>query len=344
MVINVLILTSIFLRLIIGIRLVILARQNNLPNINWLAIQFFLGIIILFFAPTDGGLLGNLSFSLWIFVVFSLLAQAAALAFIQKTFYQHRAGPIWWYVGATIVCAGFSVYGVALSKSNFAQHPLVSFSSICTFLIAIFLMRIAQQTLASLAEERSVEDWVKARYRLMGSYSAAGAIAAVGSFIRIAFVGGSAVTPLGTMMGALTLIAQIVAVILQFLVWVMPEGFRKWLNRNQQAHTKELVHQQALAMLDILGSAMSDGTGLSKMLALFTIRKTIGDEIHTEDQSQIEAYSLMMGFDAWSALLKNPELAHLIKISSVTADPRDVLEHASHALIEKQSLFTLQSR
>ena len=153
------------------------------------------------------------------------------------------------------MCAGFSIYGVALSKSNFDQHPLVSFSSVYTFLIAVFHMRVAQQTLASLAEEQAVEDWVKARYRLMGLYSAAGAIGAIGSFIRIAFAGGSAVTPLGTMMGALTLVAQIVAVILQFLVWVMPEGFRTWLNRNQQAHTKALVHQQALAMLDILGSA-----------------------------------------------------------------------------------------
>jgi hypothetical protein len=134
----------------------------------------------------------------------------------------------------------------------------------------------------------------------------------------------------------------ITTTVMQYLVWVMPEGFRKWLNRNQQTHMEEKIHERALAILGILGSAMSRGTGLSQMLAVYSIRKIIGQEIKTEDSSKIEARAIALGYDEWLTLLNDPELYIILKNAGPNIAPRTVLDQARHALIEKQSLFTMQ--
>ena len=202
----------------------------------------------------------------------------------------------------------------------------------------------AYQARAGFTIEQKVEDWIKSRYRLIGLYAIILVIGQIGSFIRIVYAGGPTVTSLGNAMGLLTLITQITAVILQFLVWVMPEGFRQWLNRNQQLHTEERNREQALVILDILGSAMSEGTDLPKLVALFIIRKAIGHKIHSEDSNKIEAHAITLGYNQWLDLLENPELHILIENSPAALAPRQVIDKAKRALIERQSLFTMQAK
>jgi hypothetical protein len=99
-----------------------------------------------------------------------------------------------------------------------------------------------------------------------------------------------------------------------------------------------------MSILDILASAMVEGTDTSKMLILFAIRKTISQEIHTEDEKMVEAHAASMGYEDWLNLLKDPEFYLLVKNASVKADPRAAIAKSELALIRKQSLFTMQAK
>jgi len=57
-----------------------------------------------------------------------------------------------------------------------------------------------------------VEDWVKARYQLMVFYAVVLVINLTAHLIRAVFAGGSAETSLGTAMGLLALLGQIITV------------------------------------------------------------------------------------------------------------------------------------
>src|SRR6185295_3467126 len=112
---------------------------------------------------------------------------------------------------------------------------------------------------------------------------------------------------------------------------------------NYQKRRDEKVYEQALAIMEILGNSMSRGTALPKTLALVGIRKVISKEINTEDSKKIEAHVVGLGYDEWSRFLNKPDLHIFIK-EVANANPQQVLENARNALIENQSLFTVQAK
>jgi hypothetical protein len=332
------------LRVVIGIQLMITGYRHRLPNLYWLAAQFFLFALMISLVPTDENPLSGLPASLWVFMFANYLSQITLLAFNQTTFYQNKPSPFKWYAAILIIFTAISFYGLALSESNFNQHPLTAFFAVSMISLWIWQGWSAYQAHSIIAQEYSVEDWIKSRYQIIGAYSIAMCIGATAAFIRTFVEGGSMITPFGATMGGISMVAQLIAVLLQYLVWVLPEGFRKWLNRNQQAHTQEHISEQAHAVLNILGTAMTEDTGLSKMLAVFSIRKVIGMQIQSEDTVQIDARVASMGFNEWLEVLNNPELYILIKNSGAKIDPVKVLGKAKQALIEKQSLFTMKAK
>lgn len=346
MIVNLLIFVLIFVRLLIGIRLVIFARENNLPNVYWLAAQFFMVAIGALFAPSVGNPLGDLSISLWVYYVGAayLATVVTIIAFNHTTFYRNRKSPIWWYIGFCAVFTLITLYGVINSKSNYDQHPFLAFNSFGVILVWGWHGWSAFQSLSGLVNEGTVEDWVKSRYRMIVLYSIALGISAVSSFVRVSFAGGGNTTLLGDVTSLVTVTAHIVAAVLQFLVWVMPKGFRKWLNRNYEARVEGQAHDRADFILDILGTAMSDGTGMSKMMAMYSLRKTIGDEIHATGSTAIALHAVNMGYKEWLAILNHPELYIFVKTYVTATTPLCVIDKARQALAEKQSLFTLQSR
>lgn len=345
MVIIILLLTLIALRLIIGARLFVSARQNNLPNLNWLGAYFLLFSIGAIFAPIENSPLGNLPISLYILVgVGTLLTQPMIILFNQTTFYQGRKSPAAWFWAIFIITGLATLYGVFISESNFNQSLWVSAYVPTQLLIWGWHIWAAYQAFKGLEQETAVEDWIKSRYRLIIWYSALLVVGVGASLIRILFAGGSTANPLGGLMAIITLLMQIASVVVQFLAWVMPENFRQWLNRDQKKHSEERTHEQALAVLNILGTAMSDGTGVSKILALFSIRKAIGLQINSDEAKQVEARAVNMGFDEWMEMLNHPELYTAIKNTGANVNPHNVLGKAKQTLIEKQSLFTLKAK
>lgn len=346
MIVNFLLIVFILLRAIIGVRLLWVARQNKLSNLYWLAVQFIFVAIGALFVPTAGNPVANFPFSLWLFLSFTgPIPQILNITFTQTTFYQNRKSPVWLFVGLSTISIVISLYGAAISQSNYEQNPLVAWNNVGILITWFWHGWAAYEAFTAVAKDEAVEDWVKARYQLIIAYTIIFGVAAIGSLVRVYAGGGSTVTPLGNAMGILTLLSQIVGVTVQFLVWVMPENFRNWLNRNQKAREIARIHQKAIAIFDIIGGAMSKGTGVSKMLALFAIRKTIGAKLKTDNEALIEAHVLQMNYNEWLQLLKEPELFRLLKnVTPSGGSPQEIVMKAETVLIERQSLFTLQAK
>lgn len=346
MIVNILLLILIFLRFVIGVRLVLLARQNNLPNIYWLAAQFFVVALGLSFAPIADNPLGNSTASLWIFTIATVFFPPIAIGvFNHTTFHVSRSSPRWQFIAVYIIFAAIGLYALINSESSSNQNPLLAFPNIMIVLAWVWHGWSASQAFGHISKEQAVEDWVKSRYQLITAYAIILIIGTLGTFIRYYFAAGTVITPLGKAMSILTLIAQILGVSLQFLVWVMPAGFRNWLNRNYQTRVQESVNERAATILDIIGSAMSNGTGLSKISALYSIRSSIGREIKTEDSYLIESTIVKYGHDEWLSLLQNPALQKALgnfgnKINNID----EIIDKAKQALTEKQSLFTMQAK
>lgn len=340
--INFLFLALIALRLVIGIALVNSARKYKLENLYWLAAVFFINFLTLPFASMAGNPLGNLRGSLWIFYA-NTFSTFALVWFIHTTFCKGRSSIAKWLLGLQAAGLLALFYGLINTADNFRQSPWLASAPILNSLAWAWHAWVAYNAQRTVTTNEQVEDWVKARYAMMTAYSVTSFAAPLATAIRIIFAGGGNANPLGMAMGVSANALTIISVTLQFLVWVMPEWFRKWLNRNQQAHAAERIHEHAQAILDIIGDAMAHDSGLSKMMAVFAVRKTIGMEIKTEDAVQVEARAASMGFEEWSALLNHPELYLLLK--NLAHDKQtEILEKARRTLLERQSLFTMQTK
>lgn len=345
MIVNILLVIMIVLRIIIATQMIGTAWRNRLHNLYWLALSFLAVGIGAAFGPSEGNPLGNLPVSKWLFTGSAvILASAFALGFNHNTFYKNRKSPLAWYMGLFVICAFIGIFGLWNSESSYALNPLVAFALIPVILIWAWHAWAAYQALGEISQDQEVEDWIKSRYRLMITYGIFLSIGGMASFVRTYFAGGSSLTPLGSATATITLVAQISAVILQFLTWVIPESFRRWLNRNHQARVDKQTRQEALVILDLIGSALSTNTGIPSMAALYSLRKIIGRQIKTEDAQKIEQRTIKMGYEDWMSVLNNPDLHMLIREYSVNANTNMAIEQAKQILIEKQSLFTMQAK
>jgi hypothetical protein len=234
MFINLMLLVFLIVRLVTAVRLVVLARRSRQANMYWLAAQLFAVAIGLIFTPIPENPLGGQSVTnYFIFTISIPVAQLASILFIQTTFYRDRKSPLWWYVGAFVVGSFIALYFMTQGEIG-VPHPLAAFVHASTVLTSFWQVQSANRALADISEVRDVEDWIKARYRLVTAYSICLIISGAANFARDYFAGGAVTNPLGGAMALLSLPLEITAVVIQFLAWVMPAGFRKWLNRNYQ--------------------------------------------------------------------------------------------------------------
>lgn len=316
------------LRLVVAVPLFQTARRNNLDNLYWLSAQFIALVIAVPFAAI--GPLDNR----WIFWTFISISEIALLMFVHTTFRRGRSSAMPVLMTLAVIGLIGGAYGTIINNfelSAWLVYPNAVIAWGWHFIEALRSYR-------NISRDPSTEDWVKSRYILMIVYSVVDFVGAVlGTIVTTAIL-------TSDILSMIVVLINVTSVIFQILTWVMPEGFRRWLNRNQQARVEERIHEQAMSILDILASAMTEGTDISKMLILFAIRKTIGQEISTEDEKKVEAHAVSMGYEDWSNLLKNPELYLLVKNASAKADPRAAIARAEHALIRKQSLFTMQAK
>lgn len=343
--INALLIILALLRLGIGIQLVRSGWRNRLPNLYWLGAVFlitFLGIPFYI----EGTPFYTWPYSPWAMNGVTFATGVCNIIFIHQTFYSGKQSPVavFLFVHLLFGLAGF--YALYSMPQNATMlNPWVAFFTVSLSLIWAWHSYVAFSAYAALRDDVAVEDWIKARYRLMIAFSVMLLVSNLASVIRVGFFGGLVTTPMGGFVGLLGLLTNIFGVVLQFLAWVMPEAFRLWLNRNQKVREDEYTYQQAGLILDLVGVAMSgEGTGVTKIVALFAIREYLSEQLQTQDQKKIEKHVAEMSYDEWRQILVSSHLYNKIKNASVRVNLALIQERAQSALIARQSLFTMQAR
>ncbi len=209
-------------RLIIAIQLTRVGRRHQLPNLFWLAGFFFItgiGDIFFTFAP--------ITTVIWPFFLSVGLGEVVMVMFIQKTFYQDRKSP---YLIFMVIALVFLV-------ANMTIALFIAFFSPFNWL---WLIWVGYQAYKKIATNPMVEDWIKARYKLVIAYSIVALAAPLYTILSFMAFGIPSLAAWlfnetnGPLAGVVILVFTTIGIALEYLAWVMPEGYRNYLNRNYQ--------------------------------------------------------------------------------------------------------------
>lgn len=200
----------IVVRTLIALQLLRASRDKGLLNLRWLALHFVftcLGDIALAFLT-----------SRWMFALGQALGEMSLVMFIHQTFYNDRKSPYRIFLG---IAAIYGVLGIAIGLNK----PMPPSPTPVNPFDWGWLIVVSSQAYRHIRTDKNVEDWIKWRYRLMIAYAAFLLISPINTtvnFLSPGLLPSSAWT-------------QVVAGAVQYLVWVMPEAFRRFLNRNYQS-------------------------------------------------------------------------------------------------------------
>ncbi|MCP4762535.1 MAG: hypothetical protein GY870_12210 [archaeon] len=235
---DIIVIFFIILRFIVGIVLVNRANKKGLTNLYYLAIQLLVQCI---------GYLFYTSFfnNIFMFNVFMTTLFIPFIIFVDKTFYQGKKSPFKIMLVAVIVLTILTCVLIGIYQFGPTQDLNIFFLGRITYSIemgitALWMVYSAADSYIKIKSKEDVEPWIKARYLLVMLYmSSSFGIALVWPFF-----------PYDMTITLPYLIGAIFLVILnfgQFFAWVMPEGFKKWLNRNYKPDdTKEDLSEEEI--------------------------------------------------------------------------------------------------
>lgn len=332
-------------RLVTALVLLRLASQRNLPNLRWLAWGFLTVVIALPFTADP--------YIPYIDKAIAYITYLCFAMFIARTFYQNKRSPLrpLWIVFTIAFIAMFWLTGqfmtestgiafpghILLARPPYADVPMTLSETIDSIIYGSLQITIwfwhaiaGFQAGKVISSDSKVENWVKSRYRLIVVYSCLQSLVGVAMMTR---------PFLPTLALILTFLLVISTTIMQFLVWVMPEWFRLWLNREQRVRSED--EQRPLSAVDVFGAAMTEDTNLNSIACFYAIRTTISKIIGASDSEAVRAYINMMSYSEWEAVFRHAELRRILTNSGADqATATQAIENARQALVEKQSLFT----
>lgn len=318
-------------RLWIGVQLFLTARKSHLINLYWLAASFVLALYNIFAPQLKDSPLANP----WIFTVGFIAGHICLAMFIHTTFYRGRQSPVAFIIFLFVIALAISLYFTSINEINLAT--VVSGVVLVNW---IWHLIVAQDAYSTIANDASVEKWVKERYKLMMVYIVLFILSSVLTVLNSTSL--SVFIPPALVPASILLV--IASIILQFLVWVMPEPFRLWLNRTQPVRPV-VEEQQSVSALDIFGTAMTAGTGLNRIACFYAIRSAIGKQIGTDNSDAIRDYIQTMTYHEWEGILQNPEIRRiLVNGGADKVSAGQAIDNAQQALVEKQSLLTFSVR
>lgn len=317
------------LRLLVAIPLFMTARRNRLNNLYWLSANFLCLVIAVPFAAA-----GTLNVP-WIFWTFISLTEITLIMFVHTTFYQGRKSPMPVFMGITLLGMLGGIYGNITNNFVFSAWSVYPIAA----LVWAWHFAEAYRAYGSVESDASTEDWVKARYTLMITYS-------VLDFVS-ALLGTATTTGIwdNSLSSLIVVAINIISVIIQMLTWVMPEWFRRWLNRNQQTRIEQQSTEHINAIMNAFGTAMSTDTGLTRFACLYVIRNTLSKTLGTDDTDVVGKHILAMTYQEWQTILQSPDLYQaLLKTNPDESSVRKAIQNAQRALVDKQSLITLSAQ
>ena len=200
------------LRLGIGVILFRLALNPRYRNLHWLAAVFYLNFFNIFVRGSD---LAGIAQAIMVVI------QICLAMFTHTTFYRNRRSPVGWVIAGLIAAGGATVYLMTQAPAYRGIQPLYVMCAVNWFWHAL----AAGQIWGRLRSDRSIEDWIKARYVLVVTYAVVMGALFVVTVLR---------TPLPFIRFGYP-ISMMVALVLQYLAWGMPGPLRRYLNRNYQS-------------------------------------------------------------------------------------------------------------
>jgi hypothetical protein len=212
------------LRFGIGVILFRLALDPRYRNLHWLAAVFYLNFLNLFLRSP---VLGPAA------LVVMVVIQICLAMFTHTTFYRHRRSPVAWMIGGLVAAGGASFHPSLRFPGYAGPQPLLMMCAVNWLWHAL----VAWQVWRGLRFDRSIEDWIKARYALVVTY----AVVMGALFLMPLWQ-----SPLPFVRMTL-LVTMMFALVLQYVAWGMPAALRRYLDRNYQPAT---AAEQALSMTE----------------------------------------------------------------------------------------------
>jgi hypothetical protein len=198
--------------LLCGLQVTRLANKLKRIDLYWLGANFL------------AASLGNL-FSMIVLVpvlgtAFMVLASICIVMFVHLTFYRDRKSPYLLIIGLLLALGAWQVYNAITNPSAYFGLSTLGFGVVWGW--QAFLSFRAGR---AIAKDTTVEDWVKARYWLWFSYTFAMFVIMARMLLPI---------PYANFENWTNTIITMLAVLVQYITWVMPEPVRRFLNRNYQ--------------------------------------------------------------------------------------------------------------
>lgn len=207
-----------------------IGRASKLPNLYWLAMNLV--------TYSLGGMALFVIFNPLPYTIGLMISGLCTVMFIHTTAYRDRKSPYLFFLGLLLL---LGVVQIWLSFSA-QPAPTATFNFNLSVLGYVFVWvwqaYVAYQGQRGIASDRTVEDWVKARYLLWMSYS-----------LLLFIIMGRSFIPLPFLEIEFIIMPLLVAVsgVLQYFTWAMPEFLRRYLNRNY----KPVIQQDAKAYLEM---------------------------------------------------------------------------------------------
>jgi hypothetical protein len=318
-------------RLWIALQLFLTARRSHLNNLYWLAGLFALAVYSIFTPTSDSPLA-----SYPLFFMGYLAGHFCLAIFIHTTFHRDRQSPLYLVLGLLAVATIVTIYALFVMNDT----NLAGIMSSVGLVNWAWHFIVARSAYLKIVNDPEVENWVKGRYRLMIVYIPMMILITaqvVASSTNISPYLPRILLPIG-------LLIIIASIILQFLVWVMPEPFRLWLNQTKQQVRPSKEPKTAPNAMDVFGNAMTHDTGLNTIACFYAIRSTVAKKIGTQDSDAVREYIHGMTYYEWDAIFQHTELNRILINGGADKNAAEkAIQNARQALVEKQSLLTLST-
>ena len=188
------------------------AYTRKLPDMYWLAGNF------------GAAAIGNFFTMIVVVPILGILGMIASalctVMFVQRGFYRDRKSPYLYFIGLVLALGVYQIYSAITNPTAF-----LAMTQLGWVVVWGWQAFVAFNTRRAIGDNRTVEDWVKARLWLWFGYTFFMFLNSGRMLLPI---------PYASFEFMITTPLTILAVFVQYITWAMPEPIRHFLNRKYQ--------------------------------------------------------------------------------------------------------------
>ena len=240
---------------IVGIFLIVRSVQTKQHNVTWYAIEIFFLATFFIIAGAYSKQTQAVDIFLIIAYLCSMLTTFCGLAFVKTTFYKEKESPFKIFLLIGIICTGviFVLYILlALSLITFSLFENIGDIIFASYYILMFVwLAIVSYDEYKRVKPFNIEPHVKWRYYILSVTSIAGAVGLGSMIVATIFNFGPEMVLLYAMAFLITSIISLVRTGCNYLIWVMPGPFKRFLNKGftKIDESKELSEEEIMKQM-----------------------------------------------------------------------------------------------